>query len=92
MSSVEEEEQEVGVRPLKLHRGHLASDSVGSQIFVWDLQIMIGNATKLICSFMTPLGRCRKDLRLAASEIGGAILEETMSLESSLMAIYTLLI
>ena len=92
MPGIEEEEKEVGVRPLKLHRGHLASDSIGSQIFVWDLQIMIGNATKLICSFMTPLGRCRKDLRLAASEIGEATLEETMSLESSSMAICTLLI
>ena len=30
MPGVEEEEQEVGVRPLKLHRGHLASDSDGS--------------------------------------------------------------
>ena len=56
MPGIEEEEEEVGVRPLKLHRGHLTSDSIGSQIFVWNLQIMIGYATKLICSFMTPLG------------------------------------
>ena len=40
MSSVEEEEQEVSMRPLKLHRGQLASDSVGGQVFVWDLQIL----------------------------------------------------
>ena len=48
MPGVEEEEQEVGVRPLKLHRGHLASDSVGGQIFVWDLQIMVRSTTKSI--------------------------------------------
>ena len=92
MPGVEEEEQEVGVRPLKLHRGHLPSDSVGSQIFVWDLQEMIRSTTKSICILLAPLGRCQKDLRLAASEIGEATLEETMSLESSSMAICTLLI
>ena len=61
MPGIEEEEEEVGVRPLELHRGHLASDSVGSQIFVWDLQEMI-STTKSICSLLKPLGRCRKDL------------------------------
>ena len=92
MPSIEEEEEEVGVRPLELHRGHLTSDSIGSQIFVWDLQIIIRNTTKSICSLLAPLGKCRRDLRLAALEIGEATLEETMSRESSSMAICTLLI
>ena len=37
MPGIEEEEEEVSVRPLKLHRGHPTSDSIASQVFVWDL-------------------------------------------------------
>ena len=37
MPGIEEKEEEVGVRPLKLHRRHPTSDSIASQVFVWDL-------------------------------------------------------
>ena len=68
MPGIEEEEEEIGVRPLELHRGQLASNSVGSQILVWNLQIIIRNTTKSICSFIDTSGQMSK--RLATGGVG----------------------